>query len=248
MRRPWNQFLLRLQEKRYKMRNLFNVMRWDFLLLYRHGLVWVSLFIALLYGTILFYFRGLTSLEMVTLLIFSDPVMMGFIFIGAITMLEKDAGTFQAIIVSPLRVWQYLWSKALCLTLVAMPLSMVMVVASGHGFEYAYYLLPGVGLSSVFFVFLGFSGAARVFTFNQYIIIIPLFLLPLCFPLVQLAGINPGDWIYLIPTQASITIIQGMFIKTPAYLMASAITYLLFCTLLAFLYARHSFKKYIVQR
>ena len=230
------------------MKNLFRMMRWDMVLLYRQGLVWVSLFIATLYGISLYYFKEVMPVEVVVLLIFSDPVMVGFIFIGAVTLLEKEANTFQALIVNPLKQWQYLWSKALCLTIVAFPITIVMVWAVGFSLQNMVLLLPGVGLTSVFFVFLGFAGAARVHTFNQYIIVIPIFLLPLCVPLVQLLGVYPGDWIFIVPTQASIELIRGAFVYLSSPILLYSILYLLFSTGMAYLYARYSFEKYIIKR
>ena len=220
-------------------------MRWDLLLLFRHGMAGVSLGLAVVYGLVLYYFRDAVTEEVIVLLVFSDPVMMGFIFIGAIVLLEKDAGTFQALIVNPLKTWQYLISKAICLTFLALPVVFAIMAVSVAPVGNLFSLIAGVLLTSVFFVFIGFSGAARVSTFNQYIIVVPVLLLPLCLPLLTLVmGRHSFLW-YLVPTQAALDLMLRSFGPIQGIPTILLTAYLSLWILAAYIIAEYSFNKYI---
>ncbi|MCB0553945.1 MAG: hypothetical protein KDD02_10365, partial [Phaeodactylibacter sp.] len=53
-------------------------------------------------------------------LIFNDPMGLGLMFIGALYLFEKNENTLQALSVTPLRAWQYLASKTITLSLIAL--------------------------------------------------------------------------------------------------------------------------------
>ena len=59
------------------------------------------------------------------ILILTDTTMLGVIFIGALVLLEKQQSVIQSLFVTPLEPAQYIWSKTISLTLIAVSMSVL---------------------------------------------------------------------------------------------------------------------------
>ena len=59
------------------------------------------------------------------ILILTDTTMLGVIFIGALVLLEKQQSVIQSLFVPPLKPAQYIWSKTLSLTLIAVTMGVL---------------------------------------------------------------------------------------------------------------------------
>lgn len=223
------------------MRKFLHIVKWDLLLLYRQNLIFVALFIAAAYTAILLYFRHLQLQELVVGLIFSDPVMLGFIFIGVLILFEKDGNILQAINVTPVKKWQYLWSKAVSLTVVALPIAIVMQYAGYSGNIQPVFMIIAVVLTSLLFVFLGVIGAVKVKTFNQYILIFPLFLMPMLLPLLDYFNVFSSNLFYLIPTHATLLLMKASVSEVTFFDMAYSIVFLVLSVVTAYFVARNTF-------
>ena len=190
---------------------LFRNIGWDLRVALRYNIITVTIVITILYTLIIKLIPGGEITEVLATLIFSDPTMLGFIFIGAIILFEKDANTLQALSVTPIYAWQYLWSKAIALTLIALFCSCGIAIA-GHGVHVNFlWLILATTLSSFLFIFIGIIGVSRVKSFNHYIILIPLFLLPTVLPLIDFYDIYKSWIFYLIPTQGSLLLFRAAF-------------------------------------
>src|SRR5690606_29748429 len=150
-------------------------------------------------------------------------------------------------IVTPVKIWQYLFSKAISLTIITSVICFAMVFAS-HGFQFNYlYFLTAIFLSSTLFIFLGFIGVAKIKTFNQYIIIIPFFIAPLCLPYLNFFEVTNSLWFYILPTQASFILFEGAFEKISFIQILYAIGYLMFSIWITYRIAKQLFIKHIVK-
>lgn len=229
------------------MKALYRLILWDLRLQVRNNILTVSIFIAVFYVA-LFLLLGLRGKDKILIaLIFSDPTFLGFIFTGVLVLFEKGANTLQALIVTPVKIWQYLFSKAISLTIITSIICFAMVFAS-HGFHFNYfYFLTATFLSSILFILLGFIGVARVKTFNQYIIVIPLFITPLTLPYFNFFGVTNTLWFYILPTQASFILFQGAFEKVRSIETLYALVYLMFSIWITYRISRRFFMKYIVR-
>ncbi|WP_437300184.1 ABC transporter permease [Sorangium sp. So ce426] len=229
------------------MNRLLSTILWDLKLQARYNIVAVACVVTALY---ILLFRALPAAgteEILVLLLYTDPSMLGFMFIGALVLFEKDANILRAITVTPLRRWQYLWSKAISLTLIAVPASVVMALAAGGAVANWGFLILAIVLSSLLFVMLGFTGVARVTTFNQYIIVVPLFLAPLCLPLLGLFGVMDAFWFYIIPSQASLILFEAAFRAVSPAKLAYAALYLALWIGIAYAAAARSFEVHIIR-
>lgn len=213
------------------MRVLIKLIKWDFKLLLKYNIVTIAIVIALLYILLL---RSLpfTNLDYISiLLVISDPTMFGVLFIGVLVLYEKDNNTLNALIVTPLRPYCYLLSKAISLTIVAVPIALA-IGLFGHGADIGYFpFLVSVILSSFIFVFLGFVVVSRSKGFNQFVIKFAVFTIPVSLPFLSLFNLVHSDLFYLVPSQATILLLKQSFnyyVESWKYIYA--ISYLLVWT------------------
>lgn len=119
-----------------------------------------------------------------TLLIFSDPAVMGLFFMGALLLLERSQRVLPAIAVSPAAPWEYALSKALSLTLVGTAVGGVLAVVGGGG--KLLYTLCAVLLGALFFSLMGLVAAFYSGSLNQFLMLSVAAELLLCVPGVLL--------------------------------------------------------------
>lgn len=230
---------------RRPLRMLLRAVGWDLRLQIRYHIVTVAAIVTLLYAAVFRAVPPARSENVLIVLIFSDPSMLGFIFIGVLVLFERAANTLQAVVVTPLSPSQYLWSKALSLTTIAVPCGLAMAIA-GHGVHLNYpLLLAAITLTSLFFVFLGFVGVARARSTNEYLLLVPVFLSPATLPFLDFMGIAQSPAFYLIPTQASLILFQAAFRPRPLWEIVYAASFLLASLAAVFAWARHSFEHHI---
>jgi fluoroquinolone transport system permease protein len=203
--------VIREQSGKHEIVKLLKTILWDLKFAARYNIITVAIVITILYTLIFKIIPVAAITEVLITFIFSDPTMLGFIFIGAMVLFEKDANTLQALLATPLKPWQYLWSKAISLTLIALLCSVGMAfIAKGFTFNLIHFI-TSTALSSLLFAFIGFIGISRVRTFNQYILLIPMFLLPTILPLADLYGLARSPFFYLIPTHGSLILFKTAF-------------------------------------
>ena len=100
-----------------------------------------------------------------TTLIFSDPVLIGLMFMGAIILFEKSEKVMQALAVSPISIHAYILSKVISM------LSGVLI-ALFSGMEHSYiHLAVGIMLGSALFTLVGISLSAFISTMNNFMLI-----------------------------------------------------------------------------
>lgn len=225
------------------MLKFFQALKWDFLLYFKYNIIYVAIILTLLYSISLSLFKA--SNNIIITAIFSDPVMMGFMFIGVMVLFEKSSNTLKAICVCPPEKWQYLLSKNISLTCITTCCSLIIAFAT-HGFQFnIIWFTLGVTLSSLLFVFIGFIVVTRVQTVNQYVMVMPLLFTPAAFPLITLFGVKDHWGLYLIPTQASLILMKGGFEQLPSWKLAYAIGFLLVSLFVAFLISNRCLEKYL---
>ncbi|MDX9769118.1 MAG: hypothetical protein RBT19_02060 [Tenuifilaceae bacterium] len=226
------------------MRTFFYLLKWDIILLLKYGILPVALGIGALYIGLVFLLNIPSSI--IALLIFSDPSMMGFIFVGVMVLFEKQAGTSSALVVTPLQPWQYLLSKSISLSIPAAIVSLAIVFASQLDASYVL-VMVAVVLTSILFLLLGFAGAQRVKTFNQYILIIPMFLMPFCIPLVDFFGLWQSQLMWIIPTHSSLKLLTAAFETIAIWEVLLSVSILLISIYLAWRWALRVYRAKMIE-
>lgn len=129
-------------------------------------------------------------------LLFSDPCVLGFYFVGGFSYLERDDGTLSALLVTPLDWREHLAARALSFAVLAVAAAVAValppaLLREGSTFR-VLPLVLGVGLGSIFFTLVGLLPAARFRTVNDYIVAAELYLLPFLPPALAYYGLIPS--------------------------------------------------------
>ncbi len=220
---------------------------WQLKLLARYQIITAAFIIAAAY-TLAFKLIPTIQIDQVLIfLIFSDPTLLGFIFIGAMILFERSDHTLSAQVITPLRTSEFLWAKAIALLVPAIICSMAMMVAA-RGFQFRLILfLLNVSLSSLIFTFLGIAGVMHIKTFNQYLIVIPLFLAPTSLPLLNYFGLTQLEILYIIPTQSTLCLFEQA-VNTPVLSKElGCIAYLIVWVYISYRFAKKMFEKKMYQ-
>lgn len=229
------------------MEKLLKALRWDFIRQGRYNIIGIMAIVTALYVGFLYFLPMADKSPLMIFLIFNDPTALGMIFIGSLVLFEKSDGTLQALVVTPLEHWQYILSKAISLTVIAI-ISSILIALFTHGWETnLLYLISGVGLTSLIFIFLGLIVVAGCTSFNQYMVRLVLYFIPLSLPLLNFIGITDTLIWYLFPTQATLLLLEASFYTLPGWKIAYAFVCLLFWTVLSYRFALSTFKKDIAR-
>lgn len=219
--------------------------KWQLRLLFKYNILTIALAVAIIYASLLAALPVLKINDVIIPLLLSDPTMLGFIFIGVIVLFEKSENTLQALQVTPMSADLYLWSKALALLVPAIVCTIgIAIAAYGLNVNYALLLIT-IGLASLIFTFLGIVGVSKVSSFNQYILIIPLFLTPTVLPFLNFYGFTNTNWWYLIPIQSILDLLEISTGRISFWMVTIHIAYLTIWVHISFLLAKRSYQKNI---
>jgi len=229
------------------MKTLFSTIKWDLQLQARYNILTALWIVTGLYILLFSVLPAIHTDELISLLVFSDPALLGLTFIGALILFEKDDNTLQALVVTPIEPWQYLWSKALSLAIAALPPAILMA-GFGYGWEINYlWLSLSVVLTSVLLTFFGIGLVAGAKNLNEFIIKMALWTFPIGLPLLNTFGLVESYIWYLIPTQGSLLLLEATTGSVMFWQLAYALVYLCIATFLAYKWAERSFERKIVR-
>lgn len=203
------------------MKRLASALKQDLRLQYRHGFYHIYAIISVVYIIVLRYSPAAVRDLLLIMLIFSDPGMLGFYFIAAIVLFEKDARSLQAISVTPLRPSEYLLAKAISLSTLAVLASTVVAGATWGLIPRLLLLVPVVGLCGALVVFGGFAFVARHNTFSLFLLQSVPALLVLGIPILGLVGLVHSPLFYLLPSYAALLAIKGVFLHESPILLTA---------------------------
>lgn len=225
--------------------NLIALTRWELLFLARYQLVGISIFVSALY-VFLFTVLDLDHPNVIIIAVFSDPVMLGFLFTGALILYDNAQRTHRALAVTPTSVSSLLLARGLALTVLAEMCSFAIVV-SGAGFDFNPVLFfTAVALNSLAYYYLGVICLSGADSFNGFIMRAVLFFTPLSFPLLGLFDIFHHKFFYLIPTQASLLSLSSGMVPVSLAASVYAFGYLLVCLALAKYLAERLYARRVV--
>jgi fluoroquinolone transport system permease protein len=236
------------------MSNLKNMMKWEFTLLWRYKIIFISILSVFLYFLTTQAIEDMNRPIFHSLLLFFDPAIIGIMFVGALVLFEKSENVLQALVITPMKTDDYLLSKILSLTILSIISASIfmalMYIFGGVDFN-IFYLIAGIILTSILLILLGFILVSRLKSINEYLLAMALFFLGLTFPpMLHLSGLYENIIFYAWPTQASLLIFRGVFNEASleTWEIAYGIVYQLVWIGLLFFLARRAFYKYIVSR
>ncbi len=225
---------------------LFKMIKFDILSQIKQGFYLVYAIITIIYILILFYIPTSFRTEVTAYLILSDTSVMGLVFVGALVLLEKQQNLLQSLFITPLRLSDYILSKSLSLTIIAVLVSAVIGFIPGGMINNIIPFIISVVLCSMFYTLLGLGISAQVSSVNQYFIGIIAWSLITSIPLV-LFFIIP-DYSIIFPVNAAIDLlVTPSDVQTVRGIIADSSVLLCWC-ILAYIYACRQFKKYVVNK
>ncbi|WP_221567415.1 ABC transporter permease [Alkalihalobacillus sp. TS-13] len=209
---------------------------------FRHGFYAAYALISLIYIFILITIPEQWMDTLFTLIIFSDPSFLGAFFVGGIVLLEKGDHILDNLFVTPYTIREYLLSKSLSLAFLTI-LSTLIIKCTVLGFRLDWFFLSGVLLTSVFFTLLGVIIGAKVNTLNQYLLLSSVYVTPFALPILLFFEVVDWDWIKIIPSYASLLLIDRQ-LSIPEAL--AALSYLCLSIILLLPYAYRCFHHNVV--
>ncbi len=193
------------------MRRMAYALRADIIFQWKQGFYYVYIFITLTYMMIVRQLPESIARIGIPLIVFSDPSLVGFFFIGGIVMLEKVQGILQYLVVTPLRPREYLVAKVLSLALLAEVAGFAIALTTSIGTFNYLLLFLGILLCSMFFTLYGFLAVAGCDTVNQYFIRMIPYMLLIILPCFSIIGF-PYGWIFdIFPSVAGLKVVYGAF-------------------------------------
>ncbi len=197
-------------------------LKYDILFQLRHGFHYAYLFIGAVYILIL---RGLPPEAknlFLPVLVFTDPAVLGFFFIGGIVLLEKDQKTLESLFVTPLKILEYIGAKTVSLTFMALAVSFIIsFLTTGFSFN-PVLLFVGISLSSIFFILLGLIMASRFKSLNEYFVYGGLSISFIALPILDYFGIVQSPLFFFLPPTASFILIKAAYQDVPPWLLMEA--------------------------
>ncbi|WOO37671.1 ABC transporter permease [Anaerocolumna sp. AGMB13020] len=161
----------------------------------KYGFYFLYTIITIVYIAILAFIPIKIKLKVSSILIFTDPATMGLFFMGAIVLLEKSQRVLSSLAVSPIKVWEYIFSKVVSLGLISTLVGVILGISSGM----PHILLTAIGtfFGAVLFSLLGIIVATKVNSLNQFLIFtVPLMLFLMLPPLPELFGYTSPLFIF----------------------------------------------------
>ncbi|MDF2613419.1 MAG: hypothetical protein K0S71_1205 [Clostridia bacterium] len=172
----------------------------------KNGLYAIYIVVNLIYLFLLGYVPNNFKDFVLSIIIFSDPTMLGMIFIGAFILLEKISGVTGGIAVSPLGAGNYVKGKVLAMLFISLATSLILVIGiKGINFN-LWGLIFTIVISSMLFTMIGILIAIYTKTVNQYLMTVMgisiVTMLPLLsyfkFISLPLAEFNPSYQAFLL--------------------------------------------------
>ena len=188
-----------------------SAVRLDLLLQLRYGFYYAAIFVALLWAALLYPLPAAVLEIAAPFVVFTDLAVVGYYFIGGMVLFEKDEATLSALVTTPLRFREYLFSKLFTLTALAVVLALAVVAVSyGVGFN-AGLLVLGVILTSLVTLLVGFVVVTPFDSVSAYLIPSQLPMVVMALPLIHFFGVWESPLFYLLPTQGSLLLLGGAF-------------------------------------
>lgn len=137
----------------------------------KYGFYFLYAFISAVYIAILFAIPPEHKKAAASIIILTDPAMLGMFFIGGIWLLEKEEGLHSYRIISPLKPIEYIASKAISLSVIS-TLSAVLIALVGLREQVNYLILSAGVLTGAFvFTIFGLIVASCARSVNHYMLI-----------------------------------------------------------------------------
>jgi fluoroquinolone transport system permease protein len=227
---------------------LLAALRTDARLQLRHGFYTAGAVVAGFWVLLLGWLpAGVVEGGMVPFL-FLNLLIASFYFVAGLVLFEKGEGVLEALVTTPLRDGEYLASKILTLVVLG-ALESLAIVALVYPAGVAWLPLAlGIALTAALYTLCGFVAIARYDSINEFLLPSGLFVMVVQLPVLDFVGLWESPIFWLWPTQACLVLLEAAFRPVGTTELAYGVVYAGSWTAALFLYARVSFRRFIVRR
>ena len=215
---------------------------------WRQGFWLVYFVFTAIYVTVLLNIPEKNRMLVSLILILSDTTMLGIIFIGALVLLEKQQAVIQSLFVTPLEPSQYIWSKTISLSLIAVCMSILVYLPVWHFTAYTLLLLACIAFTAGTFVLLGLGLSVRVDTINQYFGLMMGASMLLILPVVPYMLLDQNPLFLFLPYVASLDLMLGARESLPLWRIFLDIILLVAWGYIAYKFAIRRVTRYLVYK
>jgi fluoroquinolone transport system permease protein len=178
------------------------------------------------------------------------------LYVAGLIIFEKDEGTLNALIVSPLRTSEYLWSKIITLTLLATLEAAIMVggamLIMSRSSEVTIpnipILLLGIVAMGVLYTLTGIVLIVRYQQITDFLVPVLVMAMVLQAPFVHFLGIIEHPAFLIIPTSAPTMLMQGAFVQLTTWEWAYVLTYTAALIIGLTIWAYRAFNTHIIMK
>jgi fluoroquinolone transport system permease protein len=196
------------------MNRLLATLRRDVMLQNRYRLYAVSGIMVLVWGVLLsLIVRNLQAdaALLVPAFIVFNLIVTTFYFMAALLLLERDEGMLTVIVTTPLRAVEYLSSKVLSLTVLALVESLLIILLLFGAHAQWAPLLAGATLLGMQYVLVGFISVVRYDSINEWLMPSVPVVVILVLPLLAHFGFVSHQLFYLHPTWPALRLVEAAY-------------------------------------
>lgn len=227
---------------------LASTMMLDFKQQVRYGFIVAAAFSVIVMVAMLSQLDTKGSQLFLPVFILGNLLLGTFYFIAGMVLFEKGEGVLQGLIVTPLRVDEYLGSKVLTLTALAIVENLVIAtVIFGTGYNVPL-LVAGTILTAIIYVLLGFVVVSRYSSISEYLMPSALITIFLTLPLFDYLKVFETPLMYLHPMQAPLVLLKAAVVPVETWQLAYGVAYSLVLVLAMFVLSKRAFYRHIVNR
>ena len=223
---------------------MLRLFRYDINIQLRSGYWTVYGIIGLIYILILVNLPLNIRDEAAIAMIFTDTSMLGLIFVGALVLFEKQQGVLQSLSVTPLKLNNYLFSKAISLTILSVVISSLLWIIPLWSFHGYALLFSGVVLSSIVFTLFGLGFTAGAESFNQFLARIFLGSMIFSLPVIPMLFFPETGWLVILPANAALDLFIRITKGTFSLLQLLDMLILIIWVFIMRFFAQKQFQKY----
>lgn len=239
------------------MTRLLAVMKNDAIIQARNNLYTIGIFVAVVTAVMVAWLGSANQLYAIVptllLLVVGGTT---FLYVGALIFFEKDQGTINATIVSPVRPYEYLWSKITTLTGLAALEAVIMVGGAmlimrffePVGMPNILLLLVGILAIGILYTLMGIILMVRYDKITDFLIPMALVVMILQLPFVYFWGVFEFPAFLVIPTSAPAMLMRGAFVPLAGWEWAYGVGYTAVLIAGLTIWANRAFESHIIRK
>lgn len=236
-------------------KRLTSSLRWDVQLQIRYGFYIAAVVMMFVWLVILSQIEITSAFTgFIAFFLLTNLNLGTFLFIGGIMLFEKTERTIDAIIVTPIRFSEYMSSKIISLTILALVENFIIVLLIFRSllgfFDYVLIFLSIVIMAATYILF-GFAFVVKYKSLNEFLFpaIFAIFFLEL--PVFQFLGLDSTFWTiayFLTPMQPVTLLATGVTGSLLAWQWIAGIIGSAFWLVVGWYLARRQYTRHIIRR